>query len=314
MPQNTTSLRPVMNVSSPIGLFDSGVGGLSVYQHLRVMMPNERYLYYADTKNVPYGSRSSTEIQQFTQEAVSWLVQAGCKIIIIACNSASAYALHMMREQYPDVPIVGLVPALKPAVLASQTKHVAVLATQATLSGELLSRVIAQVASVHNVQVTKWYDPNLVPWVESGMPLTDQTALDLVEMLDKFNASGVDQIVLGCTHYPFFREFLLAQIQKRQYTMSVVDSGRAIAMRAYDLLQQAGLLQVQASDTKNNVAFNLDTNSFALVANESLQGAGESISAVVVSETPYLQFFASKLDARLLMLVEKLLSTEKSIE
>ena len=128
---------------APIGLFDSGVGGLSIYKHLAEQLPAERYVYYADTLHVPYGNRDSDDIQALTLTAVEWLYQQGCKLIVIACNSASAYALDAARQQYPQLPIVGLVPALKPAVLTSQSGHVAVLATKATLNGTLLNQVIA---------------------------------------------------------------------------------------------------------------------------------------------------------------------------
>ena len=165
--------------SAPIGLFDSGVGGLSVYLHLAQQLPHERYVYYADTLHVPYGNRDSEDIKALTLIAVEWLYQQGCKLIVIACNSASAYALETARRCYPQLPIVGLVPALKPAVLASKTGHVAVLATKATLNGTLLNDVITNVASPHATKVTKYFDPKLVPWDESGMPKDSKTAQDL---------------------------------------------------------------------------------------------------------------------------------------
>ena len=225
--------------SAPIGLFDSGVGGLSVYLHLAKQLPNERYIYYADTKNVPYGARSSDEIARFTLAAVSWLYEQGCKLIVIACNSASAYALDQARQLYPQLPIVGLVPALKPAVLASKTKHVAVLATQATLTGKLLNQVITEIAQPLETSVTKCFDPQLVPWVEAGMPAQDATALRLSERLDEFHRLGIDHLVLGCTHYPFFKPILQTQIAQKNLGITVVDSGAAIAARVQQLLAEA---------------------------------------------------------------------------
>lgn len=222
--------------SAPIGLFDSGVGGLSVYLHLAKQLPNEHYIYYADTQNVPYGSRSSEEIARFTLAAVSWLNEKGCKLIVIACNSASAHALETARQLYPHLPIVGLVPALKPAVLASQTKHVAVLATQATLEGKLLNQVITDIAEPLVTTVTKCFDPQLVPWVEAGMPTQDATAIRLTERIHEFHQSGIDHLVLGCTHYPFFKPLLQAQIEREQLGIKVVDSGVAIAARVQQLL------------------------------------------------------------------------------
>ena len=293
----TENVIKTLDVNAPIGVFDSGVGGLSVFLHLSALMPNEQYLYYADTKHVPYGSRDKDDICQLTLEAVAWLVEAGCKIIVIACNSASAYALEMVRLRYPHIPIVGLVPALKPAVLASRTKQVAVLATQATLAGDLLNRVIQDIASVHGVQVTKWYDPSLVPWVESGMPTDSQTANNLLEMLANFAQQNVDQLVLGCTHYPFFREFLLTQITTQGYNMAVVDSGQAIAKRVYDLLKKADKLTL----TEHNHLLKKDG-----VSKQTKMITASSLWYLLSNETQ-LTFYATKQDSRLLSLVKQLL-------
>ncbi|AAZ19802.1 glutamate racemase [Psychrobacter arcticus 273-4] len=222
--------------SAPIGLFDSGIGGLSVYLHLAHQLPNERYIYYADTLHVPYGNRDSEDIKALTLTAVKWLHQQGCKLIVIACNSASAYALETARHHYPQLPIVGLVPALKPAVLASKSGHVAVLATKATLNGTLLNDVITKIASPSATRVTKYFDPQLVPWVESGMPENSKTAQNLRQQLQVFAKDGIDQLVLGCTHYPFFKDFLMQEIEEQKLSMQVVDSGQAIAERVKQLL------------------------------------------------------------------------------
>lgn len=238
--------------SAPIGIFDSGVGGLSVYLHLKQQLPDEQYLYYADTLNVPYGPRSSAEIKELTLIAVDWLVQSGCKLIVIACNSASAHALQLARHKYPHIPIVGLVPALKPAVLNSNSKSVAVLATKATLDGELLNTVISDYALPAQVNVVKWFDPNLVPWVEAGMPIQSETPERLKAQLKNFAQQKVDHLVLGCTHYPFFREFVMSQIADENLGIKVVDSGAAIAARVKTLRQQSQSLaaskQVEASN------------------------------------------------------------------
>ena len=243
----TSSSSVILPYSAPIGIFDSGVGGLSVYLHLKQQLPNEHYLYYADTLNVPYGPRSSAEIKALTLIAVEWLVAAGCKLIVIACNSASAHALPHARQKHPHIPIVGLVPALKPAVLNSSSKNVAVLATKATLDGELLNTVISDYALPANVNVMKWFDPNLVPWVEAGMPLDSETPERLKCQLKRFAEQRVDHLVLGCTHYPFFREFVLAEVESENLGIKVVDSGAAIAARVKALLQQFQSLALNGS-------------------------------------------------------------------
>lgn len=227
---------------APIGVFDSGVGGLSVLNHLVCLMPKEHYVYYADTKNVPYGDKSAEEILFLTLQAVDWLCRQGCKLIVIACNSASAHALTAIRQRC-SVPIVGLVPALKPACLISKTKQVAVLATQATLNGRLLAQVIDEVATPNHILVHKHFEPKLVPWVESGMPIDHQVANLLIEQVRLWQAEGIDVIVLGCTHYPFFRGFLQDWIDKKQLPITLVDSGAAIAERVRYLLEMFHIRQ-----------------------------------------------------------------------
>lgn len=191
--------------SAPIGVFDSGLGGLSVLTHLQRRLPFERYIYLADTLHVPYGSRSEAQIRELTLQAVAWLHSQGCKLIVIACNSASAHGLQAARRQYPQVPIVGLVPALKPAVMQSATKQVAVLATPATLHGYLLNEVIEQVAKPQQVTVHKYSFNSLVPWVELGMPSHHPAVTDLDHLLSELQDKKVDQLVLGCTHFPFLK-------------------------------------------------------------------------------------------------------------
>ena len=278
--------------SAPIGLFDSGVGGLSVYLHLAQQLPHERYVYYADTLHVPYGNRDSEDIKALTLTAVEWLYQQGCKLIVIACNSASAYALETARRCYPQLPIVGLVPALKPAVLASKTGHVAVLATKATLNGTLLNDVITNVASPHATKVTKYFDPKLVPWVESGMPKDSKTAQDLRQQLRLFTQDGIDQLVLGCTHYPFFKAFLRQEIAEQQLAIQIVDSGQAIAERVKQLLLTNQLLALPAE----------------VAADEAL-----SDKATRVNLSPPLTFYATKYDEKLGVVIQHLLGQQTDI-
>lgn len=221
--------------NAPIGVFDSGVGGLSVYRHLKQALPNERFIYYADTANVPYGNKSGDEILLLTLQAVARLCKRGCKLIVIACNSASAHALTAIRERC-NVPIVGLVPAVKPACQLTKTGHIAVLATRATLEGQLLNDVIAQVATPQGIQVHKHFEPALVPWVESGMPISSPVARLLIDKTHQWASAGVDVMVLGCTHYPFFRQFLESHIESMALPMMLIDSGVAIAQRVKQLL------------------------------------------------------------------------------
>lgn len=291
------AIHTVMNNNdrnAPIGLFDSGIGGLSVYLHLAQQLPAERYIYYADTLNVPYGNRDSEDIAALTLVAVEWLYQQGCKLIVIACNSASAYALETARRCYPQLLIVGLVPALKPAVLTSKSGRVAVLATKATLNGSLLNDVINDVATPNNTAVIKYFDPQLVPWVEAGMPEQDETARRLRQQLHAFANDGVDQVVLGCTHYPFFKTFLLDEIAEQQLSMHIVDSGQAIAERVKQLL-----VANQLSASSNN---------------EAEDSPLEIHKKTNVDIKPPLTFYATKYDDKLNILIERLLGNKTRLQ
>lgn len=305
---------------SPIGVFDSGVGGLSVYRHLRQQLPYERYLYYADTKHVPYGSRTAEDISHLALTGIDWLIAQGCKLVVVACNSASAHALNQARLRYPTIPIVGLVPALKPALAYVQAKnaqltqasanlsnhlssHVAVLATMATLHGQPLNDVMAQFATPHGIRVSKWYEPALVPWVERGMPPTDATAERLCKMLMQFAKQRVQAIVLGCTHYPFFKEFLLNQMVVQGYDMALFDSGDAVARRVKQLLAEQGLLISQ----KNIPQKNMPQKNTLAVSNQS--------SNLHSKPNPHqLQFFATAMTQGLSELVIKLCGEEVMVD
>lgn len=226
-----------VGLDSPIGIFDSGVGGLSVYQHLQNILPHKRFIYYADSRHIPYGNKSADTIIDLTTKAVAWLIDKGCKLVVIACNSASAYALKHLRQRF-GVPIVGLVPAIKPACHLTKSHKVALLATLATIQGAPLARVIDQYATPCQIEVLTHFEPQLVTWVESGMPTDHDVAHLLIKQMYTWIGEGVDVLVLGCTHYPFFRTFLQQEIDKNQLNMTLIDSGYAIALRVKSLIDE----------------------------------------------------------------------------
>lgn len=247
---NVVSQQGANKQNQPIGVFDSGMGGLSVLQHLASTLPNEHFVYLADTKHVPYGERSPEQIAKLTQAAVAWLYEQGCKLVVVACNSASTHSLPNLRAYYGEkLHIVGLVPALKPAVLATSSKKVAVLATKATLDGYLLNQVIDDIATPANVTVLKYHEPLLVPWVEAGMDTQAQAYVQLKSLLAHITTEQADHLVLGCTHFPFFRQHI-AQLAP---ALKVLDSGAAIAKRVQSLLHTHGLAADLVTDavTKN---------------------------------------------------------------
>lgn len=244
-------LNPMPNASSdaPIGIFDSGVGGLSVAQEIARHLPNEQILYYADTKHVPYGARSDQEIRQLTAQAIEWLYRQGCKIAVVACNTASAFSLDYLRDHYGErFPIVGLVPALKPAVIQSQSKVVAVLATPATLRGQLIKDVMSKFAEPAGVKVLMVTSLELVPFVEAGLQMSDACLAVLQQILQPVVDQEADFLVLGCTHYPFLKNAIRQIFDEK---LELIDSGQAVARQTAYILIKNGLL---CDKTRHNIS------------------------------------------------------------
>ncbi|MCH7384821.1 glutamate racemase [Acinetobacter dispersus] len=235
-------LNPMPHASSdaPIGVFDSGVGGLSVAQEIARHLPNEQIIYYADTAHVPYGARSDQEIRQLTAQAIEWLYRQGCKIAVVACNTASAFSLDYLRDHYGErFPIVGLVPALKPAVIQTQSKVVAVLATPATFRGQLIKDVIAKFAEPAGVNVLTVTNLELVPFVEAGQEMSSACLKVLQQILQPVVEQGADYLVLGCTHYPFLKQAIHQIFAEK---LKLIDSGQAVARQTTYILIKNGLL------------------------------------------------------------------------
>jgi glutamate racemase len=229
---------------APIGVFDSGVGGLSVVAELRRALPHEDILYLADTAHCPYGARSLDEIAGLSAACAGWLRARGAKGVVVACNTASAAALPRLRaEAGPDWPVVGLVPAVKPAVAHTRTGRVGVLATPGTLRGSLLADVIARFATPRGVQVLTAVSPLLVPLVEAGA--LDGAAIReaLAAAVDPLVAAEADVLVLGCTHYPFLRPLIHALYGEG---LLVLDSGAGVAQQTARVLAERDLLSPAA--------------------------------------------------------------------
>lgn len=220
----------------PIGIFDSGVGGLSILRHIQSLLPNENLLFLADQDHVPYGSRSLDEVRQFCHGITDFLLKESSKIIVVACNTASAAALHKLRETYPDISFVGMEPAVKPAAKSTRSRIVGVLATQATFQGELFASVVERFAQ--DVTVLEQTLPNLVKRIEAGDidgPLTREI---LRENVVPLIAKGADTLVLACTHYPFIIPVLNELVGPE---VQVIDPSPAIARQAVRVLEQTDL-------------------------------------------------------------------------
>jgi glutamate racemase len=245
--------------NAPIGVFDSGIGGLSVVAELQLLMPNESIIYLADTAHVPYGTRSDEEIRTLTACAVDWLYHQGCKAVVVACNTASAFSLSHLRAQYGEsFPVIGLVPAVKPAVQLSQNKKIGVLATQGTLRGTLLKEVITEVAIPAGVEVITVMSPALVPFVEAGEQNSEACYHELRRVLTPLVEAEVKQLVLGCTHYPFLSETIHTIFPN---TFHLLDSGIAVAKQTARVLSERKLLTTDevANDLSCFVTGNVDS-------------------------------------------------------
>jgi glutamate racemase len=215
-----------------IGVFDSGVGGLSVLRALRQELPREDFIYLADQAHVPYGPRSLEQVRQFSQAISSFLIEQGAKLIVVACNAASAAALLHLRQVFPDTPFVGMEPAVKPAAEHTHSGVVGVLATPATFQGALYASVVERFAS--GVVLLQSTCQGLVGQIEAGRLDTPKTRQILEGALQPMLKRGIDTVVLGCTHYPFVIP-LIQEIAGEG--VRVIDPAPAVARQARRLLE-----------------------------------------------------------------------------
>ena len=226
-----------MKAAAPIGIFDSGVGGLSVWREVARALPGESLVYFADQANLPYGPRPAEEVRRFSEAITTRLLEAGCKAIVVACNTASAAALKQLRERHPDVPFVGMEPAVKPAALHSKSRVVGVMATPGTLQGRMFALAVERFAA--GLTLVNQPCPGLVELIEGGAP--DSPALEalLRELLRPMLGAGADTIVLACSHYPF----AAPAIQRiAGESVQIIDPAPAVARQVARLLEQRQLL------------------------------------------------------------------------
>jgi glutamate racemase len=221
--------------TKPIAVFDSGVGGISVLRELVRLMPNERFLYFGDSANAPYGTRSTEEIRTLTQKAVQGLLKRHIKALVVACNTATAASIDSLRAQYPELIIIGIEPAVKPAVRDYPNGTVGIMATPATLREEKLQRLLAQ--NPHpNVQMIA--APGMMELVEAGLANSPQMDAFLTQLLNPYK-EHLDALVLGCTHYPFAKASIRRVIGPKA---TMYDGGVGTAKETRRRLTEANLL------------------------------------------------------------------------
>jgi glutamate racemase len=250
---------------APIGVFDSGAGGLTILTSLRQELPNENYIYFGDTANCPYGIRSEEEVANLAINASRFLLDQGVKIIVVACNTASQAALNILRATY-TLPFVGVVPAIKPATRITKKGKIGIAATNQTVKATYLRHLIDDFAS--DIQVYAVGCPELVTLVERGElngEIVEQTLrLAFAPLLEK----EVDVIVLGCTHFPVLRPAIQRVVGKK---VQVIDSGAAIARRTHGILDAEGLLRPRkAEGGKTQIWCSGDARDFSRVASAVL--------------------------------------------
>jgi len=222
--------------SSPIGMFDSGVGGTSIFKAVQQLLPNEQVIYLADSKNAPYGAKSKQEIIDLSFKNTEFLLDRGAKIIVVACNTATTNAIKELRKAF-EIPIIGIEPAIKPAALLSATKVIGILATKGTLSSELFTKTSELFTK--DIEVIEVIGEGLVPLVEKGELSSQPTKDLLLKLLKPMLLKEIDYLVLGCSHYPYLipiiKEILPSDVR-------IIDSGVAVARQTKAVLQDAKLL------------------------------------------------------------------------
>lgn len=228
--------------ASPIGVFDSGVGGLSVLRALRRQFPGQPVVYFADQAHVPYGPRSLEQVRSFARGITRFLLGQGAGLIVVACNAASAAALLHLRELFEDVPFVGMEPAVKPAAGQTHSGVVGVLATPATFQGALYASVVERFG--RGVRLMQDTCPGLVGQIEAGDLRGEDTRAILERALQPMQAAGADTVVLGCTHYPFVIPLIEEIVGPG---VRVIDPAPAVARQVGRLLEARGLLVEDAT-------------------------------------------------------------------
>ncbi|MCB0012434.1 MAG: glutamate racemase [Anaerolineales bacterium] len=230
-----------MPSAQPIGIFDSGVGGLSVWRHIRQQLPQEQLLYYADQGHVPYGPRPAGEILTFARQITDFLLARNAKLIVIACNTATAAALKQLRLDYPAVPFVGMEPAVKPGAQQTRTGVVAVLARAGTFQSQQYANLMERFGR----GITLLEDPclGLVEQIETGATASAATRALLADIVNPMLAAGADTFILGCTHYPFIEPLLRELVG----TAVIIDPAPAVARQVERRLDELDLLAANLS-------------------------------------------------------------------
>ncbi|MFA9190873.1 glutamate racemase [Flavobacterium sp. FZUC8N2.13] len=238
-----------MDNKQPIGIFDSGIGGTSIWKEIHNLLPNEATIYLADSKNAPYGEKSKEEIIHLSMKNTDFLLDMNCKLIVVACNTATTNAIRELRAHY-DVPFIGIEPAIKPAAIHSKTQVIGILATKGTLNSELFNKTTEM---FYHTKIIEQIGYGLVELIENGQMETPEMTQLLHSYLNPMIDANIDFLVLGCSHYPY----LIPQIRKIiPNHIQIIDSGLAVARQTQNLLNEIGF----NPDNNNQPIFYTNTN------------------------------------------------------
>lgn len=231
-----------MTNNNPIGVFDSGIGGTSIWNAIHDLLPNEKTIYLADSKNAPYGQRTKEEIVALSKKNVDFLLEMNCKLIVVACNTATTNAIAELRAEY-DIPFIGIEPAIKPAANNSKTQVIGILATKGTLNSELFNKTAEM---FQNTTIIEQVGHGLVQLIEDGNLNSPEMTQLLESYLQPMIDANIDYLVLGCSHYPY----LIPQIKKiLPEHIQIIDSGEAVARQTQNVLREkVGFTNTQNTD------------------------------------------------------------------
>ncbi len=252
--------------TNPIGIFDSGVGGTSIWKEIHKLLPNEHTIYLADSANAPYGQKGKDAIINLSIKNTEYLINKGCKLIVVACNTATTNAIDLLRSSY-NVPFIGIEPAIKPAAINTKTNAIGILATKGTLSSALFSKTSGLFAK--NVTVIEQQGEGIVELIETGELFSEEMKTLLGIYLKPMIDANIDYLVLGCTHYPYLMPLLIDILPNH---VKIIDSGEAVARQTKAILEKNMLLNTEEITTsKKEFYTNGNTEVIASLLNSKFE-------------------------------------------
>jgi len=250
--------------NSPIGIFDSGIGGITIFNSIKKLLPNEDIIYFSDNLNSPYGNKSIETIKKISFNNTQWLLDNGCKLIVVACNTATTNSISDLRNKF-NIPFVGIEPAIKPAAMKTKTGKIGVLATKGTLSSDLFNTTSIDYAS--NIEILEKNGDGLVELIENGIFEGIEIENLLHKHLDFMINKKIDHLVLGCTHYPFLIKVLSELLPS---SIKIIDSGEAVAKQTKSLLIN-NKIENKSNQGKYSFYYNGDSASLNKVLNHKFE-------------------------------------------